>query len=227
MRTTSLFLGFVLILAGSAAACGSDVNEGDTTSSSTTGSGGGNGGTTATGGTGGTGGTTSNGGGGSTANGGNGGAGSLCDQACDKLATECGLGQVCSMPPVSNLLDCADPMADCPGQCILDADCTAILSLLGQNMDPALTACLGACQGGQGGGGGGGGDCVTCVTTSCTAEAIACSNEMQGCAQVLTCAQMCGAGDTACVNACVPAMQTQVTMDLIACAQNNCPACGL
>lgn len=72
-----------------------------------------------------------------------GGGATLCDQACEKIEVTCGLGPVCR---ISDVLDCADPMAsDCPSQCVLDAGCAAIASLAGPNPDPALALCIASC----------------------------------------------------------------------------------
>lgn len=78
------------------------------------------------------------------------GAGDACMQACDHAAM-CGV-------PACQLLnpDCSMMQGQCLADCINDADCTQIQSLLTGNMDPVLSACLSGCQGGQGGGGGGG-----------------------------------------------------------------------
>lgn len=84
----------------------------------------------------------------------------LCDQACQH-ASDCGV-DVCSFA----MIDCANPQTDCPAQCLLDANCLQILSLLTQNPDPALIGCITGCQGGAGGGGPGG-SCQGCAFQSC------------------------------------------------------------
>ena len=140
-------------------------------------------------------------------NGGSGGVGTPCEEGCEKINTECGFGDLCSMIPQ---LDCGSaPGADCFGQCVLDADCDAIGSLIGNNPDPALIGCLTACQGGgqggagggggQGAGGGPGGDCLDCGTMACTNEGIACFQD-NACGAWLQCLQGCN--DAACVADC-------------------------
>lgn len=125
--------------------------------------------------------------------------GNTCDQACDKLDSECGFGDVCAL--IGDYLDCANPTSDCPSQCILDADCGQLATIFDpQNIDPALGACLGAC-GGQGTGGGGqGGNCSLCLIQSCSGEVQACNGDAE-CQAWLGCAQGCN-NDGACINAC-------------------------
>jgi hypothetical protein len=127
------------------------------------------------------------------------GGGGACEQACDKIANECGFGDVCSQAPQ---LDCdSNPNADCFGQCILDARCGEIASLAGSNPDPDLVACGQACNSsGQGGaGGGGGGDCQGCAQSSCGQEALACVTDAE-CGDWIDCVQNCA--NAACVDAC-------------------------
>jgi hypothetical protein len=75
---------------------------------------------------------------------GSGGGGQLCEKACAKVL-ECG-AEAC--PP--EYLDCSmpNPVYECRGQCVLDANCAQILSIPTGNPDPALVACAEAC--GQG-----------------------------------------------------------------------------
>ncbi|MEJ7728639.1 MAG: hypothetical protein WKG00_05445 [Polyangiaceae bacterium] len=146
----------------------------------------------------------------SSGNGGSGGVGTPCEEACEKISDECGFGDLCSQVPQ---LDCGSAAgADCYGQCILDSDCGAIASLATNNPDPALSACLFACQGGQGGAGGGGqggagggggaapgSECLSCGQSSCTSEGFACFQDAM-CSTWLDCISNCT--DAACVMAC-------------------------
>jgi len=148
------------------------------------------------------------------------GGGGPCEQACDKIANDCGFGDVCSQ---IQQLDCnSNPNADCYGQCILDADCAAIASLAGSNPDPDLVACASGCNGGQGGAGGGGQDCQGCAQSSCGQEAIACVSDSE-CQAWINCVQTCA--DPACVAACdaTHIAAEPLYSDLKACL---CTSCG-
>jgi hypothetical protein len=130
------------------------------------------------------------------------GGGSLCDQACGHLEECLGL-DVCPFIMVD--CDTVGMGFDCPGQCILDADCAQLATLLNlqtdpTKVDPKLLACYNACQGGAGGAGGGGtGDCNTCVGGNCLAPVGACNND-QECQDWLQCVQGCQDGP--CSDAC-------------------------
>jgi hypothetical protein len=130
------------------------------------------------------------------------GGGSVCDQACDRLKACIGL-DVC--PFIMIDCDTVGMGFDCPGQCILDADCKQIQTLLNlqsdpSKVDPELLACYNACNGGAGGAGGGGtGDCNTCAGGSCLAELQACNGSME-CMDWLQCVQGCQDGP--CSDAC-------------------------
>ena len=158
----------------------------------------------------------------STTGGAGGMGGTKCDQACDKAAN-CGI-------PVCNFVDCSSQMnSDCFAQCIIDADCAQILTLLNfPNADPKLMACVQGCQGGAGGAGGGGGAggaaqmCGDCGFASCTAPGFACQQNAE-CQPWLMCIQSCP--DKACVDAC-DAMHPNAdpeSDDVLACLCTECP----
>ena len=220
----AVVVGLTSIVVLALSACGSDVQESPSGSTSTAGSGGmgqgGSGGTSASGGMG--------QGGMGQGGGGQGGMGNMCDQACDKLAVECGFGNVCDMPPVSNVLNCADPQSDCPAQCVLDASCAAIGSLPTNMPDPVLQSCVQACQGGSGGAGGGMASCQTCLTNSCLTELAACNVAQSPCAMFIQCGANCAPGDGACIKACELAHPSKETTAVIQCGTANCASeCGL
>ena len=173
----------------------------------------------------------------SSGNGGSGGVGTPCEEACEKISDDCGFGDVCDMIPQ---LDCdTAPGADCFGQCVLDADCAAIISLGSGNPDPALLGCVTACQGGQGGAGGGGQggaggagvgggsaqDCVDCGQGACISEGLACLQDPM-CGDWLDCIQACT--DAPCVAACDQNFPGGMDSDAVKdCLCTNCAAeCG-
>lgn len=150
------------------------------------------------------------------------GGGSTCDQACAKLANECGFGDICSQIPQ---LDCADPTSDCPAACVLDADCAAIASILGSMPDPKLAACVQGCQGGGSGGGGQGGgapvgNCKDCIGASCNAELQACLGD-SACQAFLMCAQPCG-GIGMCTDDCLKKNPSDLGKGFVDCLSSKC-----
>jgi hypothetical protein len=206
-------------------ACGSDVVDqnptgaGGSTSASTTASGTGGDNTSATA-TSATTTTTTTAATTSTSSGGN-----TCDQACAKLDTECGFGDVCAL--AGDYLDCTNAQSECPSQCILDADCTQLATIFNpQNIDPALGACIGACGGmGAGGaGGGGGGNCSLCLLQNCGGDVQTCQGDAE-CQAWLGCAQGCN-NDGACINACSASYPNAAPLFLpiYDCACQSCPS---
>lgn len=246
-RFSPWFAVFAGCLASAFLACGSDVDEVPFDSSSASSSGAGAAGSTSTaagGSSTATSGPSSSSVASSTAasstsgNGGSGGVGTPCEEACEKIDSECGFGDLCSQVPQ---LDCGSaPGADCYGQCVLDADCAAIASLAGANPDPALSACLLGCQqGGQGGAGGGGGagvggggvgggsaaECLDCGQNACFTRGLACFQDA-ACSAWLDCIQPCA--DAPCVMACdVSNPGGPVSDDVKECLCTSCTAeCG-
>jgi hypothetical protein len=194
------------------AACGDEVTvfEPAGTSSNNTG---GNGGGQSVGGSTSNGGSPNTGGGGSSSVGGSPPTGNICDQACAKIENECGIAGACALIG----LDCTDPTTECPGQCLLDADCAAILSLAGGTPDPTLGACVQTCQGGMGGGPQQ--DCFNCVIGACGSELQACQNDMV-CQQFGQCVQGCA--DSTCAQNCQSMYPGMVTDDLFNCTCTGC-----
>lgn len=149
--------------------------------------------------------------------------GNTCDQACAKLDTECGFGDVCAL--AGDFLDCANPQSECPSQCILDADCTQLATIFDpQNIDPEFGACVGACSGMGAGGGGGGGNCTVCLLQNCSGDVQACQGDAE-CQAWLGCAQGCN-NDGACISACAASYPNAAPLYLpiYDCACQSCPS---
>lgn len=206
MRNWMLLSGFSAAVALSAWACGSDV---DTVPSD---GGGGGDTTTTTSGTGGAGGvgTTSVSTTSSTTSGA-GGFANLCEEACDKLETECGAQGACGAFQSFLGVSCGEPDAECPAQCALDATCVQLFSLLGQNPDPTLTACLEDC--------GVADPCQTCLISDCGAQLQDCGTDAT-CSDFLMCAQACN--DEACLTGCAADHPSAATTALLTCIDTNC-----
>jgi hypothetical protein len=223
MRILLLLCGAAVAGVMAAAACGDDTTVLTTSSGPSAGGGGAGGGMGGAGASSSSSTTTSASSSSSgTAVGGSGG-GNTCEQACDKIENTCGFAGACAQL----MIDCSDPAAECPSQCIVDpsTDCADIASLASQNPDPMLGACLQACQGGTGGGGGAGGgmpgNCGNCVTMQCAAELQACQGD-QNCQQFVMCAQNCA--DMMCANGCLQMFPGQESQDVLACACGSCMA---
>jgi hypothetical protein len=125
--------------------------------------------------------------------------GNQCEQGCQHVIDCIGFDG-CSQLNV----DCTNPMYECPGTCLNDATCQQIGTLASQNPDPALAACLQACQGmGTGGGGVGGGmqggTCQMCAQNACQQQIGACFQN-NACQAWLQCVSQCS--DGACVADC-------------------------
>lgn len=237
-RFSPWFAAFAGCLASAFLACGSDVEEVPFESSSSSSSGAGAAGSTSTA----AGGSSTSTSGPSASSvaastaastsgtGGTGGVGTPCEEACEKVEGRCGFPGVCGQ-----FVDCGMAGADCFGQCVLDADCDAIASLVGANPDPTLLACVTGCQqGGQGGAGGGGvggggvgggpaGDCIQCGQSACLGDALACIQNPQ-CSDWIQCVQACN-GDPACSAVCEQSNPGgPASDDLKECACMNCSA---
>ena len=222
------FLGLTTGVWLATAACGGDTSvmggggssQGGSVSSGTGGStSSGTGGATSSG----TGGSVSSGTGGGTSSGSGGAGGNVsggaCEQACDYLATTCGLPNACDLIPG---MDCANAdNADCRGQCLLDATCQQIATLPTNSPDPTLQACLQGCQGG-------GGNCQQCIFQSCGSELQACQ-QTPGCVAYIQCIQGCQ-GDPSCIDGCLASNPSPQADALSACScsscANQCPFCG-
>ncbi len=137
---------------------------------------------------------------------------SLCEQACEKLKTTCGFGDVC--PMLKAYIDCKSNMADCPGKCVLDADCGKIASILTSSPDPTLQCCLQTCQNGKCD------KCANCGASKCGKEGQACTND-KPCAAFLQCAGACN-GDAKCANDCAAKNGSAATTALTTCLNKNC-----
>lgn len=133
-----------------------------------------------------------------------------CEQACDKIANECGFGNVCSQIP---FLNCADMASDCYGNCILQADCSALPSLLTSNPDPKLAGCISACMGSNG-------SCQQCVVGQCSSEIQACQNS-NGCQGFAACAFNCNNSES-CLDDCASKNPSTETTALLACTKSKC-----
>ena len=186
-------------------ACGSDVTNlpGDTTSTGATGGAGGTATVTATA-------SSSSSSSSASSSSSTGGMGNNpCEKACNKIEVECGFGSVCSMIP---FLNCSEMSSYCYGNCILDANCAAIASLVGTSPDPTLASCISSCMGG-------GSSCQQCVLTNCSTEVQACQGNAT-CQGFLGCATSCG--DQNCIDDCASKNDSAETQKLVACGVSNC-----
>lgn len=137
-----------------------------------------------------------------------GGAPSACAEACTKLESTCGLGPICSTIPY---LDCTHPDSECVGNCVLDADCSAILKTWMPPPDQPFLDCLQVCLGFE--------FCKDCVQYSCPSELAACSAAPL-CAAYIGCIAVCA--DSNCITDCGAANPSPETTALIACGTTYC-----
>jgi hypothetical protein len=137
------------------------------------------------------------------------GGNTLCDQACGKIKDQCKFGDLCSQ---FNIIDCKNPMADCPSKCIINAECSKIGTLLSMP-DPDLLCCLQECQGKCD-------KCQTCVLSKCAGDLQTC-NKDQKCKDFLACAQKCNQ-EQKCLGDCAAKNDSSATQALVACSQKNC-----
>lgn len=220
-------LGVVSLVLGWSAACGGDAATAPTsagTGGSATGgqSAGGNPATTTSGPT--TGGNSAGGNGtGGTPTSGAGGFGNSCEEACAKVDMCAGFAGACGLIGV----DCNDPNAECPAACVNAADCAALTSLIGQNPDPTLSACLDMCDLGQGGAGGAGGSggggsqiaCGICTGQNCSGAAQACQG-VAACQAYAQCAANCS--NPTCEQDCLANNPSAESTALSTCVCDNC-----
>ena len=215
MRNLLLALGCCgLVGVSIVAACGTTVSD----SGGTTATGGTGGGTTTTTSTTTSTHTTSGGGGGS--GGGCGADCTPCEQACYKLAVDCGFPISCGQLP-NGMLDCSggdQTKVNCNGNCVVLADCGAIASLAGAHPDAALMSCLQQCAAGAGGGS----PCQKCVLQDCASTLGNCYSDPQNqCMPFVQCLQTCTTPE--CINACKAAHTSTATDAVAACM---CGTCG-
>jgi len=224
MRSSFLLsMGALVLVSGSfLSGCGDEVtdNGSGTGASGGNGSGGAGGaGTGATGaGAGSTGGSATGGAG--TGAGNTGGFANTCEEAC-AYATTCG-ADLCGLLSI----DCADPQAECPADCLLAAECDAIVGTAAGNPDPVLVGCAQACGGGGGGvGGGGASDCQTCAVSNC----LPANCNSMPCQTWLQCAANCSDPDcfTACDAANPGASNEQATFYACTCADCTADCAGI
>ena len=92
------------------------------------------------------------------------GGGSLCDEACDRI-DGCSFAGACALAAGQAGFDLStcDAEGECVSQCILDASCMQITSLI-STPDPVLSGCIQTCLNG-----GMGGNSSTTATTATTA----------------------------------------------------------
>jgi hypothetical protein len=218
MNKLSLVMGIGFVFAGSAWACGSDVEGSGTTTSTSSSSGGGS----SAGGMGGDGGTGGDGGmGGSGASGAgpptcDGPFDNVCDEGCCIIESQCGASGACALAGQFgyDLQGCGDSVAQCAGNCITaNPDCGDILALVNMNFNTTLGQCLLACQSAT--------PCQGCVLSSCPMEFQACAQQMGPCPDFLLCSQACGE-DIDCINTCAANNQSTETDNLLTCIGLNC-----
>lgn len=229
-------LGVVSLVLGWSAACGGDAATAPTSAgtggSATGGQSAGGNPTTTTGPT--TGGNSAGGNGtGGTPTSGAGGFGNSCEEACAKVDMCAGFAGACGLIGV----DCNDANAECPAACVNAADCGALTSLIGQNPDPTLSACLDMCnlgQGGAGGGGAGGGGgggsqvaCGICTAQNCSSAAQACQG-VAACQAYAQCAANCS--NATCEQDCLTnnpsAESTALSTCVCSSCSNQCASCS-
>lgn len=139
-----------------------------------------------------------------------------CDQGCAKAAG-CGLDACSFINP-----DCASGNYECFGNCILDADCAAINSLINmQNADPTLVGCLQGCNGGQGGGGGAGGGGTQAECAATCGELYDCGLEMSGGMQLCPGFDGTPVDRASFIQTCIPGCVQQPLLNQIV-NPNNC-----
>jgi hypothetical protein len=145
------------------------------------------------------------------------GGGNTCEQACQHAAT-CGF-DVCAQ----FMLDCNNPLAECPAACILDASCGDLLAIAMGSIPPVLGACLFECQQGTGGGGTGGGG-QGCGQCAFGADCFDPCFNSQNCMAWGQCALGCGdPGCYADCNAMHPEAVAEYTQ-IYACMCTSCQA---
>ncbi len=80
----------------------------------------------------------------------------ICGDACDRVEIDCGAVGACEQVAMQLGIDLqtCDAEAQCASQCVLDATCSQIFSLVGMNPDPMLSGCMNGCLAMGAGGGG-------------------------------------------------------------------------
>ena len=205
MKNLTLVIGLSGALAMTVWACGDDVETKSNTDP-----------TTSSGGSGGSGGAVTSSTASSSSSSGAGGFANICDEACNHVEVDCGFGAgLCALAASQLMIDlvgCTDMVATCSADCVVDADCSALLTLAGDNPDPELLGCVSGCQGDA---------CLACVFGSCGPEIQACNN-VTTCQAFVQCFQACTEGDTTCYNGCATTNPSAETTALLACANTNC-----
>jgi hypothetical protein len=141
---------------------------------------------------------------------------SVCEQACAKVDS-CAVAGACDLAAPFlpfDIKSCSDQVAECASQCIVDADCGAIASLLpGSPVDMELQGCIQGCLP----------PCQGCSSFSCGMELQACSGDSVGdCPAFVMCTDACTDGDGACIQNCATMHPGDATDALLACIQTNC-----
>ena len=111
------------------------------------------------------------------------------------------------------MLDCeGDPeTANCNGECVLAADCQDLPSLLSQDPEPNLAACMQACAG----------DCQNCLFSSCSTELLACYEDT-ACQAFLNCLTTEACADWDCVDGCLTDNSSAAADAVAGCTCDNC-----
>ena len=136
----------------------------------------------------------------------------ICYEACYYIEYVCGFFTACQ----ASGFDCTTEDDFCESECMLDASCNAISSMVTANPDPDLTACLNDCDPNNA--------CTTCTASSCQSSLNACYLDTE-CTAFMQCSENCL--DKACADDCLAAHPSTATSNLRTCTCMNCPTdCG-
>ncbi len=130
-----------------------------------------------------------------------------CMQACHYMEFTCGFTNSCR----ASGMNCDNNGSECEGNCFLAATCMEIMSMVTQNPNPVLSACLIDCDPGN--------SCTICTGSRCTSQLNACYQDAT-CTAFLECSQSCA--DTACIDACATAHSSLATINLRSCTCSSC-----
>ncbi len=131
----------------------------------------------------------------------------ICYEACYYIEQSCGYANACA----ASGFDCTTEDDFCESACMLDATCAAIATMISQNPDPDLSACINACDPNNA--------CTTCTASSCQGSLNACYQDT-ACTAFMTCSETCL--DAACVETCASANPSTATTNLRDCTCTNC-----
>ena len=131
----------------------------------------------------------------------------VCYEACYYIEQQCGYPNACA----ASGFDCTTEDDFCESECMLDASCSAIASMISQTPDEDLEACINACDPNNA--------CTTCVGSSCQESLGACYQDT-ACQAFMACSENCA--DPACVETCATNNASTATTNLQNCTCLNC-----